>query len=103
MPGLIHSKSFVEWVAKPVETRYRSESNKKAFTALKRSTNHLGSMLSFKALFLTRIESVQLSRPLNLRIFRINQVEDGAKYLLNPPEKRLAQELLSDIKRHKKK
>jgi hypothetical protein len=78
---IIHSENLVELVVKLVETRYSSKSKKKAFIALKGSTNYSGLKLNFKAPFLARVEFTQLSKDLNLWIFRINQVEDGTKYL----------------------
>jgi hypothetical protein len=66
MPKSIHLEIFVEWVVKLVETRYWSKSKKKAFTALKRSTNHSGSELRFKAApFFARNDFIALPKALS--------------------------------------
>jgi hypothetical protein len=95
---IIQPEILVELSAKLVESHYWPKSKKKTFTALRRSTNLSGLKRSFETTFFTTIKFIKMSQALiGLWIFRINQVEDGAKHLSKSFENGLAYELLADI------
>jgi len=61
---MIQPEILVEFIIKIVETRYQSKSKNKAFTALKRSTNHSGLKLSLRAFIFSKNAFIQMSKAL---------------------------------------
>jgi len=61
---MIQPEILVEFIIKIVETHYQSKSKTKAFTALKRSTNHSGLTLSLKPFTFSKNEFIQMSKAL---------------------------------------